>query len=207
MYIDRSAISDVRVGHLREAMPKCAVYDEQRDNWKSDPIDERDKERPSLDSNTPFETLLAYATDHDLVIGAYDKINARHGHWLHASHYSPVERVIMLVFHTANWLGGGFEYLFSEEIDGDPDFRFTAEAYRLAGIERSYKAFEAAFALFPGGVVPCDPEERIQRYEAANKSAREGINREFWCDDVARTRKLAEFIRSNAAQLGDLDAT
>lgn len=206
MHIYKSSISDAGLQRLRESMPRCGVEDLERDKWDTEPIDESDKNRPSLDSKTPFETLLAYATDHDLVNGTFDKIDVRHGHLIHALHYSPAERVIMLVFHSQNWLGGGFDYLFTEEIHGDPDFHITAEAYRTAGIDRSYEAFQEAFRLFPDGVVPRDAEERSRLYEAANKSAREAIDRKFWQDERAREKKLAEFIRKNAAKLGDLDA-
>ncbi len=203
----RSALSDDGLQQLRAGMPQCRVGDLERDTWQIDEEDDQDADRPELDSRTPFEVLLAKARDSDLVNGTFAKIGARYGHWVDANQYTPEETVVMLVWHSGGIIGnGGIEHLFEGEFPGDPDYRITAESYRLAGIERSHKAFEAAFALFPGGVVPCDPEERIRLYEGANASAREAINRECWRDDRARARMLAKFIRKNAAQLGDLDA-
>ena len=120
----------------------------------------------------------------------------------------PVERVIMLVWHVSGIIGnGGFEYLFAGEIPGDPDFRICAEACKTAGLTRSYEAYQEAFSMFPGGSVPHDPEERSRLFDEANRSARYLINRKLWRDgwDHLLEKKLAEFIRKNAAQLKYLD--
>ena len=67
--------------------------------------------------------------------------------------------------------------------------------------------FAQAFALFPGGLVPQDRAERERLYDAANRSARTRLNRRLWQEDHDRSRekRLAEFIRMHADQLGDLD--
>lgn len=208
MTFRRSTLSDGGLQHLRDNLPKCGVHDFERDQCKRDPIDEPDGARPHLDSNTPFETLLAEASDFDLVDGTFVKIGARYGHWVDAAQYSLEERVVMLVWHSGGIIGnGGFEYLFAGEFDGDPDFRMTAQAYREAGLDRCFELFQAAFDFFPGGVVPQATAERSRLFAAANKSAREAIDRQFWQEDRSRERKLAEFIRKNAARLGNLDAT
>ena len=116
----------------------------------------------------------------------------------------------MLVWHSSGIIdNGGFEYLFAGEFPGDPDYHITAEAYKTTGLLRGYEAFQEAFALFPGGKVPCDAAERLQQFQAANRSARDRLDRKLWQDgyDGTLERKLAEFIRKNAARLGDLDAT
>jgi hypothetical protein len=207
MIFTRSALSDAGLQQLRDGLPRCGVEDFTRDQREPEPEDDSDADRPKLDSSTPFEILLAKARDFDLVDGTFDKIFARYKYWVDVFEYSPVERVIMLVWQSASMIdGGGFEYLFTNEFEGDPDFHLTAEAYRIAGIDRSYEAFQAAFGLLPGGIVPHDPQERSRLYEAANKSAREGLNRKVWHDDRVRAKKLAQFIRTNAAHLGNLDA-
>ncbi len=202
-----SSLSDDGLQRLRDGLPRCAVEDLQRDRRVPEPEDESQSSRPKLESSAPFEVLLAKARDLDLVRGTFDKIFARHVYWVDVFEYSPVERVVMLVWQSSSMIySGGFEYLLSNEFEGDPDFQITAEAYHIAGIQRSYEAFQAAFALFPAGVVPHDPQERARLYDAANRSAREALNRKVWHDDHVRVKKLAEFIRRNAAQLGDLDA-
>jgi hypothetical protein len=57
--------------------------------------------------------------------------------------------------------------------------------------------------------VPHDRAERNEQYQAANRSARDRLNRKLWQDgyDGTREKRLAEYIRKNAARLGDLDAT
>lgn len=202
-----SSLSDGGLQRLREGLPRCAVEDIQRDQSLLEHVDESQASRRELESDSPFSSLLSQACDSDLVRGTFDKIFARHVYWVDVFEYSPVERVVMLVWQSSSLIySGGFEYFLSNEFEGDPDFQITAESYRIAGIQRSYEAFQAAFALFPDGVVPLDPQERARLYATANKSAREALNRKVWHDDRVRVKKLAEFIRRNAAQLGDLDA-
>jgi hypothetical protein len=208
MHIHKSSILEFGLQQLRDGLPRCDVDDFELDRCDPEPADDQDAGRPRLDSRTPIKTLLAEASDFGLFNGTFDKIFALYRYWVDGSKYSPIERVILLVWQSETMInGGGFDYLFTQEFEGDPDFRMTAEAYRIAGIDRSYEAFQGAFRLFPGGIVPHDPEERSRLYQAANKSARAGFTRKFWHDDRVRKKKLAEFIRANAAHLGDLDAT
>ncbi|HEX4143895.1 MAG TPA: DUF4375 domain-containing protein [Pirellulales bacterium] len=207
----RSALSDAGLQKLRDELPNCSVGDSQRDRYEfGSPVNTNDTTRMRFDSTTPFLTLLAEAGDGALVDGTFYKIGERYGHWVDVTQYSPEEKVIMLVWHSSAIIdNGGFEYLFAVEFDGDPDFHLTAEAYKTAGLLRGYEAFQEAFALFPGGKVPHDCAERNQLYQAANRSARDRLDRKLWQDgyDGTRERRLAEFIRKNAARLGDLDAT
>ncbi|HEX4147190.1 MAG TPA: DUF4375 domain-containing protein [Pirellulales bacterium] len=210
----RSALSDAGLRRLRDELPNCSVEDSQRDRYEfGSPPDlegTNDKNRKRFEHTAPFLTLLAEAGDCDLVDGTFHKIGERYGHWIDATQYSPDEQVIMLVWHSSAVIdNGGFEYLFAVEFDGDPDFHLTAEAYKTAGLLRGYEAFQEAFALFPDGTVPQDRTERNEQYKAANRSARDRLNRKLWQDryDGTRERQLAEFIRKNAARLGDLDRT
>ena len=168
-----------------------------------------DKKTPlHFGSNTPFKVLLADAGDFDLVNGTFVKIGDRYGHWVDATRYAEEERAIMLVWHSSGIIdNGGFEYLFSGDFDGDPEFKITAETYKVVGLTRGYEAFQEAFRQFPNGKVPYDSEERIRQYKLADESVREEINRKHWQDgwDDLREKKLAEFIRVNLAKLGKLD--
>lgn len=163
--------------------------------------------KKAIDSQVPFQTLLAEANDFDLVDGTFVKIGARYGHWVDAAKYTPEERVIMLVWHASGFIdNGGFEYLFSGEFDGDPDFRITAQAHKEAGLTRSYEAFQEAFALFPDGKVPRNPKDRVSLFLKIDESKREAINKKVWQDewDELRQKQLAKYIRDHAAKLGDL---
>lgn len=211
MAFTRSALSDAGLQQLRDNLPKCEVRDLQRDPYEFGPwLEVTDTDRPRLESTTPFLTLLAEACDNDLINGTFVKIGDRYSHWVDATQYSPEERVIMLVWHSSGIIdNGGFEYLFAGQFPGDPDFSITAEAYKTAGLVRGHEAFQEAFALFPGGTVPHDPAERDRLFHWANRSARDRIKRKLWQDarDGSREKKLTEFIRKNAARLGNLDVT
>jgi hypothetical protein len=205
---EHPCLSEAGLQRLRDEMPRCLVADYTRDRYEHEDHDEERKREPRYESDAPFETLLAKANDWDLVNATFDKIGDRYHHWVDASAYSPIERVIMLVWHLTGIIdNGGFEYLFAGEIDGDPDYQLAAEACKEAGLVRSYEAFQEAFNLFPGGIVPHDPEKRWRQYDNANRSAREAINRKAWSDgyDHLREKKLAEFIRANAMQLSHLN--
>ncbi|MBD3674085.1 MAG: DUF4375 domain-containing protein [Planctomycetaceae bacterium] len=168
-----------------------------------------DLDANNMDSDTPFPTLLAEANDFDLVNGTFIKIGDRYGHWVDASQYTPEERVIMLVWHSSGIIdNGGFEYLFSSDFDGDPEFKITAEAYKTVGLTRGYEAFQDAFKVFPNGKVPHESEERIQQYQRAADSVRDEINTKHWKDgwEDLREKMLAKYIRDNVTKLGDLDA-
>ena len=212
MTFTSTGLSEVGLQKLRDGLPKCSVQEPaQNDSCGLDaPVDHTNADRPRMDTNTPFLTLLAKACDLDLVEGTFVKIGDRYDHRVDTTQYSPEEGVIMLVWHSACCIDfGGFEYLFVRKIAGDPDFRITAEAYKTAGLDRDYEAFQEAFELFPRGIVPHDLIERYQLFQAANQSARDQINRKFHQGgyDGTREQKLAEFIRKNAARLGDLDET
>ena len=207
----RSALSDAGLQKLRDGLPNCSVKDSQRDRCEFGfRVNTNDTNCRRFENTAPFLTLLAEAGDWDLVNGTFHKIGERFGHWVDATQYSPDEQVIMLVWHSSGIIdNGGFEYLFAGEFPGDPDYHITAEAYKTAELWRGYEAFQEAFALFPGGKVPHDCTERDRLYQAANRSARDRLDRKLWQDgyDGTRERRLAEFIRKNAARLGDLDAT
>jgi hypothetical protein len=207
-----SGLSEVGLQKLRDGLPKCSVQDpSQNDSCELGTLfGHTTADQSRMDTNTPFLTLLAKACDLDLVEGTFVKIGDRYDHRVDATQYSPEESVIMLVWHSACGIDfAGFEYLFVREIAGDPDFRITAEAYKTAGLDRDYEAFQEAFELFPQGIVPHDLIERYHLFQASNQSARDQINRKFRQGGRGgkREKKLAEFIRKNAVRLGDLDAT
>lgn len=201
-------LSDSGLQNIRDVMPRCEVLDLVRDHHEAAPEDEDQKNRERYESDTPFLSLLAKANNLDLLNGTFTKIGDRYDHLVDALAYSPIERVVMLVWHVTAIIGnGGFEYLFGGELPGDPDLQITAEAFKEAGLARSYEAFQEAFRLFPGEIVPHDPETRWQQYDAANRSARNAINRKLWQDDWDHLveKKVAEFIRQHAAELLYLD--
>lgn len=201
------AVMKLKIKALLMKSSFCIISCLQLMSCKGQPDDEKTNTR-SMDSNTPFQTLLNEANDFDLVNGTFVKIGDRYGHWVDAAEYTPEERVIMLVWHSSGIIdNGGFEYLFSGNFDGDPDFKMTAEAHREAGLPRSYEAFQEAFAIFSDSNVPHDSNERSREFKNSDESKREAINKKYWQDgwDELRQKKLAQFIREHVSELGDLD--
>ena len=177
--------------------------DWQRDRCEfgspADTEDTNDKNRKRFEHTTPFLTLLAEADDDDLVDNTFVKIGERYGHWINVTQYTPEEQVVVLVWHTSGIIdNGGFEYLFAGEFFSDPDYHITAEAYQTAGLLRSYESFQEAFALFPDGKVPHDAAERIGQYLAANRSARDRLNRKLWQDRLRRKPRKKDWPSSSA---------
>ncbi len=210
LMITSSSLSEAGLQKLRAGLPKCSVHDPStNDSLRLESsVEHVGAELERLDTNTPFLQLLAKACDLDLVEGTFTKIHERYNHRIDATRYSPEESVIMLVWHSACCINfAGFEYLFVSTIPGDSDFGSTAEAYKTVGLDRDFAAFQQAFALFPLGVLPDDPVARYQLFQGSNQTARDQINQGFQRRgyDGSREKKLAEFIRKNAARLGDLD--
>lgn len=161
----------------------------------------------SMDSQTSFKTLLSDADDFELVDATFVKIAERTNNWMDATKFTTEERVIMLVWHSSGIIdNGGFQYLFEGTLDGDPHFQLTAEAYNSLGLTRSYNAFVRAFELFPDAVVPHDLDSRLRIYQSVDPILRDEIDTEFFKDgwEKVRERKLAEYIRANANQIGRL---
>ncbi len=158
-----------------------------------------------MDCDTPFETLLAEASDFELANATFVKIQQRIESGTPLSR--PEETVITLIWHSSGIIdNGGFEYLFSGTFEFDPEFRAAAEAYRTVGLDGNFEAFQQALALFPDGRVPHRGDERVRLYKQADESVREEINRMFWNDDNRLAQKVAQYIREHASELGDLDA-
>lgn len=150
---------------------------------------------------SPFWTLLAEASDYQLVDQVFDKIIAHYGDDLVNC---PAEVSVVVLALTASGVidNGGFEYLFCEwHFPRDPDFTRTSEAFRTVGLNRAYQAFQEAFALFPDGIPPRDPKLRERLYEQADETRRNEVNTEFWQDfreGGIRERIFAQYIREHA---------
>jgi hypothetical protein len=155
--------------------------------------------------------LISHASDDELVRDIYWRIVKAHGdNNTDVSTCSEHERVVVLVDLATGIIGnGGFEYLFENDLKGDPDFLFTAAAFKKAGLERSYSAFLEAFSLFPRGKVPRYRKRRVQLYGAIDEGRRLEINRKFWQDGISGDclveRKLAQYIREHPASFSHLD--
>src|SRR5262245_23151020 len=138
----------------------------------------------TMNAQTPFKTLLTKANDWELCDATFCKISSLYDDKVHASRYTPEERVVMLVWHAKGIIGnGGFYYLFSGRFDGDPGYRLTADAFKTVGLTRSHEAFEEAFRLFPNGDLPNDLDEREAMLKNIDEDVLDSLNNKVWQDD------------------------
>lgn len=151
-----------------------------------------------------LEQLFAEGSDFDLCNGVFKQIAGKYKHDIAADEYTETERVVMLTWHARAIVdNGGFEYLFSYDVPGDPGFTMTVIAFETLGIERAVSAFREALALFPCSKPHRDPEKRMQIYKKAAEATREEINRKFWSagwDKEIETR-LDAYIRKHRTDL------
>jgi len=163
------------------------------------------------DISTPFKTLVAEASDFDLLWSTHFKIGLKYDlefdtsdHFYDTSRLSPEERTIVLVLNSARAMElGGFEYLLSEGSEQDTDWLRTAEAHKDVGLHRAYEAFQRVFAAFPNQSVPVDPKQRIEEYKLQDKATREETETMYW--GGGREKAIAAFIRCHADKFQDMD--
>jgi len=161
--------------------------------------------------NSKIERLCGLNDDFELCDQVFVAIGDRYKHWISADKYRPVERVVMLVWHATGIIGnGGFEYLFSDDFDGDPGFRLTLAAFEEADCPEAAAALREALAQFPNGQLPTDLNERTTFYESVPAATRDALNVAFWKMDWERVgavrirHKLAKYIRDHKSAFADL---
>lgn len=150
-----------------------------------------------------FERLFAEATDFDLCNGVFVLIGDRYHHCIAADQSSDAVRVVRLTWHASGIIGnGGFEYLFSDDVPGDPGFQLTLAGFKTLGIERAVSAFQEALSLFPKSRLPRNIEKRMQIYKATSEAIRDSINGKF-CDAIQDEieHRLADYLRTHRAEL------
>ena len=109
-----------------------------------------------------------------------------------------LERVVRLVWDSSGLIGnGGFHRLFEGDYPGDPGFVYTAAAYKRIGAQHAYDAFQAAFRLFPGGILPSKSDERLRILESLPKESLEEIVGHYYDAEKETESCLARFIREH----------
>lgn len=159
-----------------------------------------------MDNHNWFTARYGRLSDEELIDAVYDKIVSHYNNWINASILDPLERVVVLVTHISGIVdNGGFEFLFSGSFEGDPGFKHSVEAHKIAGLDCGYEAFREALDTFSGDV-PSDPAECIRQYELNSEGMRIKVNSKYWDEGLegVREKKLAEYIRKNSAGFSEL---
>ena len=107
-------------------------------------------------------------------------------------------RTMYLVWHTAGVIAdGAFNALFHTDLAGDTDFVLTQQAYEDIGCEPALAALRPVFHLFPDGVPPRDPMERLRLFVRGNKAADGHLNKDFFKTIDALTVAVAAYVRGH----------
>lgn len=151
--------------------------------------------------------LLKQQDDSALASGVYRLLLMANDYEFDVVSLSTAQRTVALVSFAAEAIdGGNFENLLEQEVIGDPHFELTVEAFRTLGLERSIRAFVAVKDVFPSGLIPPDPHDRLNAFlekeDAWREQLAESVHEEGW--DGVRETKLAEYIRANVSEFRDL---
>jgi len=134
-------------------------------------------------------------TDWELCNSTWRRITEKYGDTAKASDFDPNERVAVLAWTVAGIIGnGGFEYLFSSDLPGDPNYQMSLEAFKTIGAKEAEKALKDALAVFPGGETPAEGE-RLAVFKLHPESERDELAARFFAADAEIVVCLAHFIR------------
>jgi hypothetical protein len=153
-----------------------------------------------------FQKLLAEANDADLISGVDRLIVRYYGEGLQLADVSVEERVVLLVNLVRGIVdNGGFRYLFEADLEGDPEYALTAEAFALVGCKAASKAVRQALAVFPDSRPPREADRRLRVYLSRIKRWPTAHDNAFFDAGDELERCLAKFIRTRVAAFRHLD--
>jgi hypothetical protein len=103
--------------------------------------------------------------------------------------------VVIVVFVEGVVYRDGFEGLFQSKLPGDPDYKFTIDAFEQIGCVGAMEALREALRLFPGSRPSRDDKARMEQYMKHREDVRHPIDSKFWGSHEGIYRCLASYIR------------
>lgn len=153
-----------------------------------------------------IQQILNRKDDGELCVKLFDRLVGRYGERIDVSRLPDPHRVVVLVLGAKGIIeNGGFYYLFSNDLDGDPHYELTAAAFVTIDCKTAIEAFSRVFALFDDGRPPDDMDRRLHEYLRGNGVERTQIDELFFSVGEDVEIRLAEFIRSRRDELARLD--
>lgn len=154
----------------------------------------------------PIDEILDEPDDARLCSEVLGRIVDYHGNSLDVSELPEEERVVLLAWEVKGIIGnGGFRYLFEKNLNGDPDFALTAEAYEVIGARKAARAVRDTLALFPESRPPREINRRLKIYLAKLKAFPTPQDEQFWDAGEEIETRLAAYIRTHADAYRHLD--
>ena len=152
----------------------------------------------------PITKALAIKDDPALCDEFFNLVRRAHSDEEPLEKYAVPERVVLLIWRAyAPISNGGFYYLFSANIEGDPGYELTAQAFEAIDCKSCATAFREAMALFPGGKPPLDLDERRAALRKFPENAFDELDSRFYSAGQFHSReleqKLALYIRKHEA--------
>lgn len=148
--------------------------------------------------------------DFDLCDTTYWKIVSHYGEDLRACDLPVIHRTVLLVWHSYGIIdNGGFDYLFSGNLEGDPDYTLTCKSFDIINCSVAYESFKEALAIFPDKATIIDLNQRKQFIESYPDEIKDVINAKFWSVSMGGTDEikilLAAYIREHKESFSELN--
>jgi len=137
-----------------------------------------------------------YEDNFAICVNMWKSITDKHGDNALATEFTPEERaVVLIVFVEGIVYRDGFEGLFQSKLAGDPDYKFTLEAFERIGCAEAVETLKEALRLFPEGSPPRDDKVRMEQYMNHPEGIRNSIDSRFWGSHESIYKCLANYIR------------
>lgn len=150
--------------------------------------------------------LLSGDDRSELFSAVFRRIVRRYGGNLDVMDLKAHERVFLLAYDAWGIIGnGGFNYLFEQNIRGDPHFEETAAAFTAIGCDATAEAFAKVFRLFPDGRPPEDVRLRVHLYRSGPGERRGPIDEQFFAADKDIERCLFAYVHAHGEEFVELD--
>jgi hypothetical protein len=112
------------------------------------------------------------------------------------------ERVIVLAWHFGGIIdNGGFGYLYSANIRGDPHYRYTANAFKTLGCNHIVTAFEESFRWFPDNTPPSDVHLRRHHLALVEEDEEGRVSCMFFEQSSQLEDFMEKYIRTHRASI------
>ena len=143
--------------------------------------------------------MLCDNPNFELCSSVYKKIASKSSSEDWFSELNDTELTIIYVWYISGVIeNGGFEYLFSSRLPGDPYYLTTIKSFKKIKCQVAADIIKEAISLFPYGKISTDDETRKEIFANLPLETRDALASSFFQELAGITGKLANFIRKNS---------